>query len=64
MLVSVRATLAAPARWTRVNATYFGAQRNIIDAVVSVRVERTGTPVFFARMRGSATALWLSSRCS
>jgi hypothetical protein len=64
VLVRVRARLAAPTRWGRVDGTYGGVQRRVLESWVAVRAERPAAPVAFARMRGSATSVWYSERCS
>jgi hypothetical protein len=61
-VVRVRARLAAATSWSRVDAAYTGAVRNIADASVSVRTER-GAPLAFVRLQGSRIALWYGGRC-
>lgn len=65
VLVRVRAVLQTPASWQRVNQSHFGAARNVAEAKVAVRVERTRRPLALLELdsRGQ-TKLWTSSGCS
>ncbi|MEX0807613.1 MAG: hypothetical protein WD044_02690 [Dongiaceae bacterium] len=64
VLVRVRALLAAPAEWQRVDGSYFGAQKRIDEASVAVRSERTGEPLAFMQVdKAGKTRLWTASRC-
>jgi photosystem II stability/assembly factor-like uncharacterized protein len=58
VLVRVRATLAAPARWGQLQQPYVGVRANVTDMAVSVRVERTGAPLLYAKARPAATSVW------
>lgn len=64
VLVRVRAVLAAPTKWRRVDRSYFGAQQRIDEASVAVRSERTGEPLAFMQVgKVGKTRLWTAARC-
>jgi hypothetical protein len=64
VLVRVRAVLQASAMWQRIDQTYVGARRQVIEAAVAVRSER-GRPIAFAELGPAGkTRLWTSSACS
>jgi hypothetical protein len=45
--------------------TYDGARRQVVEAAVAVRSERTGKPVAFVELgRAGKTRLWTSPGCS
>lgn len=60
--VRVRATLAVPARWRRLNADYTGAQGRVLEAALAVR-DAHGRPLAFAGLRGRTVRAWFASRC-
>jgi hypothetical protein len=64
ILVRVRAVLEAPTPW-RGGAPYAGARRNVIEAKIAVRSERTRRPIALLALdpRGE-TRLWVSAVCS
>jgi hypothetical protein len=65
VLVRLRAVLEAPTPWGRATAPYFGARRNVVEARLAVRSERTRRPIaLLALDRGGGTRLWVSSGCS
>ena len=64
VLVRVRATLAAPTRWTRLRPPYDGVQRNVSEARIAVRAQGSGRALALTRLQGTQTAVWLSGRCS
>lgn len=65
VLVRLRAVLEAPTAWRRADAPYFGARRNVVEAKIAVRSERTRRPIaLLALDRGGETRLWVSSGCS
>jgi hypothetical protein len=64
VLVRVRAVLNTPASWQRVNQTHFGAARNVAEAKVAVRVEKTRRPLALLELDSEGqTKLWTSSGC-
>jgi hypothetical protein len=64
VLVRVRAVLDNPASWQRVNQTHFGAVRNVAEAKIAVRAEKTRRPLALLELdsRGE-TKLWTSAGC-
>ena len=60
--VRVRATLAAPAPWRRLNAEYTGAEGRVVSGSIAVRDHR-GRPLAFAQLRGERATVWLADRC-
>jgi hypothetical protein len=63
VVVRVRAVLQAPARWQRIDGTYDGARRQVVEAAIAVRNER-GRPIAFVDLRPAGkTRLWTSSGC-
>jgi hypothetical protein len=65
VLVRLRAVLEAPTAWRRADAPYFGARRNVVEAKIAIRSERTRRPIaLLALDRGGETRLWVSSGCS
>jgi hypothetical protein len=65
ILVRFRALLEAATPWGRAAQPYFGVRRNVVQATLAVRSERTRRPV--ARLDLDAagkTRLWVSSSCS
>lgn len=64
VLVRVRAVLQAPATWQRIDATYVGARRSVVEAALAIRSER-GKPIAFVELGPAGkTRLWTSSGCS
>ena len=64
LLVRVRATVASPAGWRRVDASFYGVRTNVSAAQLAVRSERTGKPVSFATLDSAGrTKLWVASAC-
>jgi hypothetical protein len=64
VVVRVRAVLQAPARWQRIDGTYDGARRQVVEAAIAVRNER-GRPIAFVDLRPAGkTRLWTSAGCS
>ncbi|MDQ3379049.1 MAG: hypothetical protein M3546_01840 [Actinomycetota bacterium] len=65
VLVRVRALLAAAAGWQRIDATFFGAEKRVVEASLAVRTERTGEPLAFMQLdEAGKTTLWSSPRCA
>jgi hypothetical protein len=61
ILVRVRAVLRSPGSWRRADATYFGARRNVAEAALAIRSERTRKPVAFLELGASGkTRAWIS----
>jgi hypothetical protein len=58
ILVRIRATLAAPARWRALQEPYVGVRANLTEMAVAVRLERTGRPVAYGTARPGASRLW------
>ncbi|HVM16591.1 MAG TPA: hypothetical protein VM290_03325 [Gaiellaceae bacterium] len=63
ILVRVRATLTAPARWREITPVFSGVQRNVTEMALAIRVERTGRPLLFAQARAASVALWRADSC-
>lgn len=65
VLVRLRAVLEAPTEWRRASPPYFGARRNVVEAKIAVRSERTRRPIaLLALDAGGETRLWVSNGCS
>jgi hypothetical protein len=65
VLVRVRAVLEAPTSWSRASPPYFGARRNVVDAKVAVRSERTRRPLALLTLDATGeTRLWVASSCA
>jgi hypothetical protein len=65
VLVRVRAVLGSAASWRRANRSYDGVRRNVVEAALAIRSERTRRPVGFAELGPvGKTRLWFSSSCS
>src|SRR5688572_19877224 len=64
VLVRVRAVLRAPAAWRRISDSYDGARREVVEAALAVRSERTSKPIAYLELgRDGKTKLWYSPRC-
>ncbi|MBA2296394.1 MAG: hypothetical protein H0W16_14860 [Actinobacteria bacterium] len=64
VLVRVRALLSAPAGWGRAGPLFQGARKDVLEASLAIRSERTGEPLAFMTLnRAGETRLWSSSRC-
>jgi hypothetical protein len=64
VLVRVRAVLQSPATWQRIDGTYIGARRSVVEAALAIRSER-GKPIAFVELGPAGkTRLWISSGCS
>ena len=64
VLVRVRALLSAPAGWGRTGPLFQGARKDVLEASLAIRSERTGEPLAFMTLnRAGETRLWSSSRC-
>jgi hypothetical protein len=65
VLVRVRAVLEAPTLWGRAGPPYFGARRNVVEAMIAIRSERTRRPIALLGLdREGETRLWAASHCS
>jgi hypothetical protein len=65
VLVRVRATLEAPTSWRAADRPYFGARRNVVEATIAVRSERTRRAIGLLTLdRAGETRLWASSECT
>ena len=63
LLIRVRATLAAPARWWRHTGHYAGARANVLESKLVVRSGR-GKPIAYMELaRDGRTKLWRSAVC-
>jgi hypothetical protein len=64
VLVRLRAVLEAPTEWRRASAPYFGARRNVVEAKIAVKSERTRRPIALLMLdSGGETRLWVSNGC-
>lgn len=64
VLVRLRAALEAPTPWRRAQSPYFGARRNVVEATIALRSERSRRPIaLLALDRGGGTRLWVSGGC-
>jgi hypothetical protein len=65
VLVRLRAVLEAPTPWRPTDAPYVGARRNVAEAKIAVRSERTRRPIALVALDpGGDTRVWLSNGCS
>jgi hypothetical protein len=64
ILVRVRAVLQSPALWQGADGSYIGARRNVVEAALGVRSERTRRPIALIRLdfRGK-TKFWAAPDC-
>jgi hypothetical protein len=64
ILLRVRAVLESPAPWQGADQSYIGARRNVVEATLAVRSERTRRPIALMRLdsRGK-TKFWASPDC-
>jgi hypothetical protein len=64
VLVRVRAVLEAPTAWQPTTPPMAGARRNVIEARIAVRSERTRRPLALLALDSTGgTRLWLASAC-
>jgi hypothetical protein len=64
VFVRVRAVLRTPSSWQRVSTAYAGAPREVLEAAVAVRSERTGKLVAYLELdRTGSTKLWFAPTC-
>jgi len=64
VLIRARALLSAPAAWRRTRTPFEGAQRNVLEASLAIRSERTGEPLAFMQLdRDGGISLWSAPRC-
>lgn len=65
ILVRVRAVLQSPALWQGADRSYVGVRRNVVEAKIAVKSERTRKPISLIQLdRAGETRLWLSSDCT
>jgi hypothetical protein len=65
VLVRFRAVLEAPTPWRRADPPYFGARRNVVQAKIAVRSERTRRSIGFLELDAvGKTRLWAASQCN
>ena len=65
VLVRVRAVLQSAAPWQRIDRTYAGARRKVVEAAVAVKSESRRRPLAFIELGpGGKTRLWVSSGCT
>jgi hypothetical protein len=64
VLVRVRAVLDAPAAWQPASPPWAGTRRNVVEATIAVRSERTRRPLALLGLNDAgATRLWFASAC-
>jgi hypothetical protein len=64
ILVRLRAVLEAPTPWRPAQAPYVGARRNVVEAKIAVRSDRTRRPLALLELdRAGKTRLWVSPAC-
>jgi hypothetical protein len=64
VLVRVRAVLQSPASWQRISQSHFGAPRNVLEAALAIRAERSRRPLALLRLDSQGqTKLWTSPGC-
>jgi hypothetical protein len=64
VLVRVRAVLEASTSWRPADRPYVGARRNVVEAKIAVRSERTRRPIGLLELnRAGVTRLWVASHC-
>ena len=65
VLVRVRAVLQSPTSWLPAAPPYVGARRDVVEATVAVRRERTRRPLALIQLgRSGTTKLWTAPACS
>jgi hypothetical protein len=65
VLVRVRAILETPSSWGPTGRPYVGARRNVVEAKIAVRSERTRRVIGLLELnRAGETRLWASSECT
>jgi hypothetical protein len=65
VVLRVRALLEAPAAWRPATPPWAGARRDVVEATIAVRSERTRRPLaLLALDRAGETRLWTASHCS
>jgi hypothetical protein len=65
VLVRVRAVLQSPTSWLPAVPPYVGARKDVLEATVAVRSERTRRPIALIQLgRSGTTKLWTSPGCS
>jgi hypothetical protein len=65
VIVRVRALLEAPTAWQPATTPWTGARRNLLEAKIAVRSERTRRPLALLTLdREGKTQLWLAPRCT
>jgi hypothetical protein len=64
VLVRVRAVLEAPTSWRPADRPYAGARRNVVEAKIAVRSERTRRAIGLLELdQAGETRLWVASHC-
>jgi hypothetical protein len=64
VFVRIRATLDTPTSWGQAARPYMGARRNVVEAKIAVRSERTRRPIGLIELdRAGVTRLWVASHC-
>ena len=58
ILVRIRATLAAPARWRELQEPYVGVRANVTQMAVAVRLEQGPRPVGYGTARPASSRFW------
>jgi hypothetical protein len=65
VLVRVRTVLEAATPWRPADRPYVGARRNVVQAKIAVRSERTRRAIGLLELdRAGETRLWVASHCS
>jgi len=64
VLVRVRAVLQSPTSWLPAAPPYVGARKDVVEATLAVRSERTRRPIALIQLgREGTTKLWTSAGC-
>jgi hypothetical protein len=65
VLIRVHATLESAASWLPATPTSAGARKNVVEASIAVRTERTDRPLGLIEInRSGETKLWASANCT
>jgi hypothetical protein len=64
VLIRVRASLESPTSWLPSAPPYAGVRKNVVEATLAVRSERTRKPIGFIQLaRSGTTKLWAAPGC-
>lgn len=65
VLMRVRAVLQSPTSWLPAAAPYAGARKDVVEATIAIRSERTRRPIALIQLgRAGTTKLWTAPGCA